>query len=45
MTSKNKIAFIGYSGHAFVCIETAQAMHLDILGYHEFEKATKKLTL
>ncbi|RFC54851.1 hypothetical protein DXU93_07295 [Brumimicrobium aurantiacum] len=36
----SKIAFIGYSGHAFVCIETAQAMNLDILGYHEFVEAS-----
>ncbi|PWH86422.1 acetyltransferase [Brumimicrobium oceani] len=39
MNSNKKIAFIGYSGHAFVCIETAQAMNLDILGYHEFTES------
>lgn len=39
MNKQNKIAFIGYSGHAFVCIESAQQSNLKIIGYHEFEEA------
>ena len=40
MRSQNKIAFIGYSGHAFVCIETAQQLKMEILGYHELREVT-----
>jgi len=39
MRTQDKIAFIGYSGHAYVCIETAQEMSLDIIGYYEFDTA------
>lgn len=39
MRSQNKIAFIGYSGHAFVCVETAQLLNYDILGYYDFSEA------
>ncbi len=39
MSTQDTIAFIGYSGHAYVCIETAQEMSLDILGYYELDNA------
>lgn len=38
MNKKTKLALIGYSGHAFVCLETAQQLNFDIIGYHEFNK-------
>ncbi len=38
MRTQNEIAFIGYSGHAYVCIETALELGLDIIGYHEFNE-------
>ena len=38
MKSQTKIAFIGYSGHGYICIETAQAMGLEILGYHDLKE-------
>ncbi|WP_107040038.1 acetyltransferase [Brumimicrobium mesophilum] len=41
MNSQNKIAFIGYSGHAYVCIETAFQMVYDILGYFDLEKVKR----
>ena len=41
MGTNSKIAFIGYSGHAFVCIETAQFLNLDIIGYHDFSEVSK----
>ncbi|WP_218937259.1 NeuD/PglB/VioB family sugar acetyltransferase [Aequorivita sinensis] len=38
MSEPNKIAFIGYSGHAYVCIETAQQMGYEIIGYYDVKK-------
>jgi len=41
MSIQNKIAFIGYSGHAYVCIETAIHMVYDILGYFDLKKVNR----
>jgi len=39
MKQKHEIlSFIGYSGHAFVCIDIALLRNLNILGYYDFEK-------
>lgn len=35
MSENKQIAIIGYSGHAYVCIETAQIMNLEVVGYHD----------
>ena len=32
------IAFFGYSGHAFVCIEISQLLKFNIIGYYDQEK-------
>lgn len=36
--NNSKVAFVGYSGHAYVCIEAAQKMGFQIEGYFEFQK-------
>ena len=38
MSIKNQIAFIGYSGHSFVCIEAAQKMGCQIKGYYDLQR-------
>lgn len=39
MAKKNKIiSFIGYSGHAFVCIDIAILRNFNILGYYDFKE-------
>jgi sugar O-acyltransferase (sialic acid O-acetyltransferase NeuD family) len=35
---KNKLHFIGYSGHTYVCVEAALANKFDVLGYFELEE-------
>ena len=35
MIPKKDLAFIGYSGHAYVCIETALLLNYNIIGYHD----------
>jgi len=30
---KNKLIFIGYSGHSYVCIDNARLNNYEILGY------------
>lgn len=32
------LSFVGYSGHAYVCIETAKSMNLSIYGYYDKQK-------
>lgn len=34
----SKVSFIGYSGHAFVCIDSAIRMGCEIDGYYDFEE-------
>lgn len=38
---KNKINIIGYSGHAYVCIEVALLNNITILGYCDLNKKNK----
>ncbi|TYB69467.1 acetyltransferase [Bizionia saleffrena] len=40
MSTPPNISFIGYSGHGFVCVETAQLMGFDILGYYDFSEVS-----
>jgi len=34
----DKVSFIGYSGHAFVCIDSAIRMGFEVDGYYDFEE-------
>jgi len=36
--SNKKIAFIGYSGHSYLCVEIALFENLEIVGYYDFEE-------
>ncbi|GGW22073.1 acetyltransferase [Arenibacter certesii] len=38
MKIQKNISFIGYSGHAYVCIETAQLLGYTVTGYHDFQE-------
>ncbi|MCE3296511.1 MAG: sugar O-acyltransferase, sialic acid O-acetyltransferase NeuD family [Crocinitomicaceae bacterium] len=38
MPGKNKIAFIGYSGHAYVCMDVARTNGFEIEGYCDSEE-------
>ncbi|WP_051254352.1 NeuD/PglB/VioB family sugar acetyltransferase [Arenibacter latericius] len=38
MKIQKYISFIGYSGHAYVCIETAQLLGYTVTGYHDFQE-------
>lgn len=38
MKPHTKIAFIGYSGHAYVCIETAISLGFEIGGYYDIQE-------
>ncbi|MFD2790518.1 Putative acetyltransferase EpsM [Arenibacter antarcticus] len=38
MNLKKHIALIGYSGHAYVCLETATLLGYEVIGYHDFNK-------
>ncbi|MGR7813253.1 NeuD/PglB/VioB family sugar acetyltransferase [Lacinutrix undariae] len=35
MSQKQQLSFIGYSGHAYVCIEIAQLLGHNLLGYYD----------
>lgn len=35
MSNEKKLAIIGYSGHAYVCIEAALLLNYNIIGYHD----------
>ena len=41
MKKKNSVSFIGYSGHAYVCVEIALASNYDINGYYDFSASLK----
>jgi sugar O-acyltransferase (sialic acid O-acetyltransferase NeuD family) len=38
MSNNNNIAIIGYSGHAYVCLEIADLMNLVVTGYFDVEE-------
>jgi len=41
MQTKQKISFIGYSGHSYICIEIAKQMNFDVIGYYEITQSNK----
>lgn len=41
MIKEKDLAFIGYSGHAYVCIEIALLLNYNILGYHDVIEVSK----
>lgn len=41
MKTKQNLAFIGYSGHAYVCIETSLLLNYNLIGYHDVVEVNK----
>ena len=42
---KNKIVFIGYSGHSYGCVELAINQGLKVQGYFELKEKKKKFVV